>query len=218
MKRLSLVFALGGALVMGALPALADNLDRRVRIASDIVANRMESRDSIPDYVIEQARCVISIKVVKAGLIWGGSGSTGLVSCRTADGWSAPSFINVSGVSFGIQIGVQFMESVLVVVSDQGRRILDRANFQIGTDVSFAAGPVGSGSGKMPDADILSYQRTRGLYAGATVNGFILSHGKVRNRRAYEGDISGSTILAIPGSQAPAVLKEFVDTLETYTP
>jgi lipid-binding SYLF domain-containing protein len=214
------MFALGLALLT-ATPALAaDRLSRRVEIASEVVTNRMTSALAVPDWVLDHAKCVASLKVVKVGFIWGGEGSTGLVSCRTADGsWSEPSFFNVGGVNFGIQIGVQLIESVLVFVTDESREILNHASFEIGADISFAAGPVGGGggAGQMPNASILSYQRTVGLYAGATVNGFILSHGTDRDAEVY-GDVEPSVLLDTAGAQAPAVMQPFVTTLTKYMP
>lgn len=210
------------ATAAAAAPAwAADSIQRRVEVASDVVVNRQTSRFAVPDWVMEHARCVASLKVVKVGFIWGGEGSTGLVSCRMPDGsWSAPSFFNVGGVNFGIQIGVQFIESVLVFVTDEGREILNRASFQIGADISFAAGPIGGGggAGQMPDASILSYQFTQGLYAGATVNGFILSHGPERNGAVYGDDVTPSEILDMPGAEAPQQVQKFVQTLTRYMP
>src|SRR4051812_28352378 len=101
MKR---VASLGLAIVIAvlSLPCFGRPVSERVKSASQIIVNRQTSALTIPRWVIDQTKCVASLKVVKAGLIWGGQGSTGLVSCRTKHGrWSAPSFFSVDGVSFG---------------------------------------------------------------------------------------------------------------------
>lgn len=197
------------------------SLPGRVRSANEVVINRMTSQQPIPAFVIDAARCIAALKVVKAGLIWGGQGSTGMVSCRTQDGqWSEPSFFSVSGVNFGLQIGVQFLESVLVVISDEARKVLDHATFQLGTDLSIAAGPVGAGGGVgvLPNAQVLTYDRAVGLYAGATVNGFVLAHDRPSNQRAYGAEIEPAVLLSTNGDEAPALMTPFVQTLNRYFP
>lgn len=213
MLRIILAFSLV------ALAAQGRPIPERVKSAERVIINRQTSALPIPQWVIDKSKCVASLKVVKAGLIWGGQGSTGLVSCRTDDNqWSTPSFFHVSGVNFGIQIGVQFLESVMLFVTDFAREILNRASFQVGADLSFAAGPVGGGPGvgEMPNAHILSYQRAYGLYAGATINGFILSHDPRLNSKAYAMDVAPETLLDTPGTSGPEVVKPFVATMNKY--
>ncbi len=192
--------------------------EKWVRYGVQVIENRMESDKPIPSYVLDQAKCIASMKVVKAGLIWGGKGSTGMVSCKTpADEWSAPSFFTVGGVNFGLQIGIQWFESVLVFIANDSKQILERASAKIGVDLSWAAGPEGegSGSGELPDAHVLSYSRSRGLYAGATVEGLVLSHARKRNREVY-GTMTPREILNSRGSEAPAIVTPFVEVLDQY--
>jgi len=217
--RLKLMAFLSGLVFLTVNVDAKDTaLERRVRIASEVVTNRMESPRPIPDSVVAATKCVASLKVVKVGFMWGGEGSTGLVSCRTPEGWSAPSFFNVGGVNFGIQIGVQFIESVLTFMTNHAREILERGTFEIGADLSFAAGPVGTGGGVgvIPEAHILNYQKTVGLYAGATVGGFILTHDPRRNEAAYGTNIAPYEILATPGATAPQLVQPFVEVLERH--
>lgn len=205
---------------LSSLSALA-TIEGRVRYANEVIANRMTSKQPVPDYVQEAARCIAALKVVKAGFIWGGEGSTGLVTCRTESGhWSEPSFFSVNGVSFGLQIGVQFLESVLVFITDKAREILNHATFQLGVDLSVAAGPVGGGGGAgvLPHAEVLSYQYSVGLYAGATVNGFVLSHDPAANRKAYGMDVAPATLLRTEGDKAAPKVMPFVQTMERYFP
>lgn len=213
--------ALLGMFCLLATAAVARPIPERVQSAKKVVVNRMTSSFPIPAWVVDKSKCVAALKVVKAGLGWGGQGSTGLVTCRTDENvWSEPSFFHVSGVNFGFQIGVQFLESVILFITDFARELLNHPTFQVGAEASFAAGPVGGGPevGQLPDASLLSYQRAFGLYAGATINGFVLSHDSALNERAYGQEVFASELLKTPGAQAPAAVKPFVDTMNTYLP
>lgn len=207
-----------------ALPALAGNgrdaTTRKVRYATEVVQNRMTSAFPIPENVIDASKCLAALKVVKAGFIWGGEGSTGMVSCRIGDHWSAPSFFNTGGVSFGIQIGVQFLESVLMFMTDKAREILEHGTVELGADITFAAGPVGGGGGGgvIPEAGVLTYNRSKGLFAGASVGGFILTHDRPRNQQVYGSDAPPASIFLLDGSKAPDVVQPFVKTLEKFVP
>lgn len=202
--------------------ALSNATLRRIRIATEVVENRMSSDRPVPTWVLRSTKCLASLKVIKVGLIWGGEGSTGLVSCRLPDGsgWSTPSFFNVGGVNFGLQIGVQFLESVVLFMTDQSKDILMRPTFKVGVDLSFAAGPLGEGggSGVLPNAQVLTYDRAVGLYVGATIEGFVLSHGVKRNREVYGSDIAVRDILSTPGKSGPVEIQEFIDTLDLWAP
>ena len=209
------------ALILNSYTCFARPMKERVESASDIIVNRQTSLVPISNWVIDKTKCIAALRIVKAGFIWGGQGSTGLVSCRTADNqWSAGSFLQVSGVTFGFQIGVQFLESVVLFITDMARNILDRPSFQMGGDVSVAAGPVGAGGGAgvMPTGDLLHYQRSVGLYAGATINGLVISHLNRYNREAFEKDIEPKEILQISGEKSPDALRPFFETLEKYFP
>lgn len=209
------------ALVVSTQTAVARPIKERVRSASEVIVNRQTSIQPIPKWVVDRSKCVGALRVVKAGFWWGGQGSTGLVSCRTeSNKWSAPSFFTVDGVNFGFQIGVQFLESVLLFVTDFARDALNHASFQLGADLSFAAGPVGGGggAGEMPNAHVLSYQRAVGLYAGATVNGFVLAHNPSFNQQAYETHIEGADLMKFDGDLAPDVVQPYVETLDKYFP
>ena len=209
---LLLVWLTAGSFAHGSLKG-------RVQSASEVIINRMTSPYPIPQNVIQAAKCVAALKIVKAGFIWGGQGSTGIVTCRTAGNqWSQPSFFSVNGVTFGFQIGVQFLESVLVFITDHARHILDHATFTLGTELSVAAGPVGGGTGVgvIPNAEVLSYQRAVGLFAGATVNGFVLSHDGVLNERAYGMKTVPADMLVTSSLSAPPVLQPFVETMNRY--
>ena len=215
MTRIGLILAVAAGV------AVARPIPERVRSASDVVVNRQTSSASIPRWVIDRTKCFAALRVVKAGLMWGGQGSTGMVSCRTANNrWSAPSFFSVDGVTFGLQIGIQILETVMAFVTDFARDVLNHANFQVGAELSFAAGPVGGGGGpgEMPNAHILSYQKAVGLFAGATINGFVLSHNPRFNRQAYGSDITPVELLKTDGDSTVEVVQPFIETMNRYLP
>jgi lipid-binding SYLF domain-containing protein len=203
-------------------PLLERNVQAIVYQASQTIANRMGSAYPIPPYVIQNAKCIASLRVVKAGFVWGGEGSTGLVSCRTPEGWSAPSIFNVGGVTWGLQIGVEFVDSIMVFMTDYMRQILSGPSVEFSGSLSLAAGPYGTGAGAgfTPSAQVLAYDAVAGgLYAGATFNGLVLTHAPIRNRIAYGVSVTPASILAAPGSRhTPPVLQPFYRTLTYYIP
>lgn len=223
MKRIKFsAIVLSATLTLASsVPAFARDVPGRLQSGSEIIVDRMTGSDLIPAWVLKGTKCVATLKVVKLGLWWGGQGSTGLVSCRTASNeWSEPSFFSVDGVSFGLQIGVQFLQSVILFQTDFAREILNHPSFQIGADVSAAAGPVGGGEGVgvMPNANLLTYDRSFGLYVGATVNGFILAHQPALNEEVYGAAATPQVLLTTPGTKGPEIVQPFVATMNKYLP
>jgi len=132
--------------------------------------------DGIPETVFAKAKCVAVVpSLIKGGFIFGAEHGRGVASCRTAHGWSAPAFFTMTGGSWGAQIGAQAVDLVMLIMNDNGMNQLLSSKFKIGGSASAAAGPVGrqaaaDTSWKM-NAEILTYSRSRGLFAGATLNG-----------------------------------------------
>lgn len=190
----------------------------RVEVSTAVLDERMQSDNRIPQYILDRAQCIASVRSTKAGLIIGGEGSTGLVSCKVNGQWSAPSFLNAGGVNFGVVIGVQVVDSVLVFMSPNAGQLLSRARLQLGSEATFAVGPIGDGVGvgSIPNANVLTYSSGTGLYAGYSVNGMILSHSSDRNEQVY-GKLTPSQIFATPSSRAPAVVSSFVTVLNNVT-
>jgi len=199
--------------------AQAFNLDRRVAITRQVLIDRMSSVAPIPKYILDQAQCIAAMRNVKAGFIFGGEGSTGLVTCRVNGGWSAPSFLNTGGVSLGFLIGGQVVDNVLVFMTPYSRQMLNRGSLSLGGDLSFAAGPFGQGMGAniSPNAHVLVYSAGTGLYAGFSMNGTVMSHGNERNQMAYGRYFSPDQLLSTPAAFTPPLLKSFVDAVEWYT-
>jgi lipid-binding SYLF domain-containing protein len=158
--------------------ARAANHDRAVEELAD-ATQVLDEMNQITASHRERARCVAVIpSLVRAGFIVGGRHGDGVVSCRTAPGWSAPAFISVSGGSAGLQVGVESSDLVMLVMTDRAKTQLFRSDFALGADVSASAGPVGeaaqAGTDAPMNAEILSYARSRGLFAGAELSGAVV--------------------------------------------
>jgi lipid-binding SYLF domain-containing protein len=136
----------------------------------------VDAMRDIPHALRVRARCVAVIpSLVRAGLVVGARHGDGVVTCRTGAGWSGPLFVSVNGGSAGAQVGVESSDVILLVMTDRGMTRLFQSSFSLGADASVAAGPVGEGSQAGTDAsltaEILSYARSRGLFAGAELSG-----------------------------------------------
>jgi lipid-binding SYLF domain-containing protein len=150
-----------------------DRLDHAGRVLGEIMA----APDSgIPEEVMEHAKCIAVVPhLLKGGFVFGGENGRGVATCRTSNGWSAPAFFAITGGSWGLQIGIEGVDLVMVIQNDRGMRQLLASKFQLGADASAAAGPVGRHASadtdwKM-DAEILTYSRARGAFAGLTLTG-----------------------------------------------
>jgi lipid-binding SYLF domain-containing protein len=136
--------------------------------------------------------------MVKGGLIFGAKGGKGVATCRTANGWSAPAFITISGGSWGLQIGVEAVDVVLIIQNEKGMQKLLESNFQIGGDASAAAGPVGrhaeAGTDWKMDTEILTYSRAKGVFAGLTLEGASIRQ-DTDSRHAMYGDVTTRALL-----------------------
>jgi lipid-binding SYLF domain-containing protein len=192
-----------------------ENLQDRIDAAKAVVREIMMAQDnSIPMNILQQATCVGVVPGLKKGaFIWGGQYGQGVVTCRTGHGWSAPVFIRMAGGSFGLQIGGQSTDLVLVAVNDRGFQDLLKSKFKIGGDASAAAGPVGRNGTASTDwrmsAELLSYSRNRGLFAGIDLDGTSVSQNKEDTELYYGAPISFESILRgsvpIPAGAIPFV-------------
>lgn len=180
------------ALHLGTGLALAqhDELER-LEAATTVFEEIMDAPDnSVPRSILEKAEAVAIIpNTVKAGFIFGGHRGKGVISARTADGWSQPAFLTLTGGSFGLQIGGQAIDLVLVIMNRQGLEKLLQNEFKFGGDASAVVGPVGRDAEATTDlhlrAEILSYSRTRGLFAGVTLKGSTITADRDANERFY---------------------------------
>jgi lipid-binding SYLF domain-containing protein len=171
----------------------------------------------IPQEIMAKAKCVAVIPdMVKGGFVFGAEHGRGLATCRTPNGWSAPAPITLTGGSWGAQIGVQSADVVLLFMNDHAVQSLLSDKVKLGADASIAAGPVGrhaqASTDVKLDAEILAYSRTKGLYAGLTLDGAKVSQDMDTTVAMYGRSIPFREILS-GNVQTPAVAAKFVDTV-----
>ena len=163
----------------------------RVQAAADVLDDIQGAPDKgIPQEVLGSAECVAVVpSMLKGGFIIGGKYGRGLASCRTPKGWSAPAFFVVSGGSVGFQIGGQAVDLVMLIMNKDGMKHLLSSEFALGADASVAAGPVGRHAEGNTDwkmrAEVLTYSRARGLFAGISLNGAVVKQDKDSTREFY---------------------------------
>jgi lipid-binding SYLF domain-containing protein len=173
-------------MLTGAAQAASTREDLQARLdAAKLVLDQiMGAQDnSIPLNILKQATCVGVVPgLIKGAFVWGGQYGQGVVTCRTGHGWSAPVFIRMAGGSFGLQIGGQSTDLVLVAVNDRGFQDLLKSKFKIGGDAAATAGPVGRNTQAATDwkmsAELLTYSRSKGLFAGIDLDGTSVSQNK----------------------------------------
>jgi SH3 domain-containing YSC84-like protein 1 len=184
--------------------------ERRLDAAATVLSEVTQSADAgIPQFLIDRSHCVAVVPGMKKGaFIVGARYGRGFVSCRTgeAGGWSSPAAIRIEGGSFGAQIGGKETDLVLLVMNERGANRLLESRFTLGGQASVAAGPLGRTAAAQTDAfmtaEILSWSRARGLFAGVSLNGATLREDAGTNRRLYGRTVSNKDILK--GSTAPA--------------
>jgi lipid-binding SYLF domain-containing protein len=171
----------------------------------------------IPEEVLEHAHCVAVVPhLLKGGFVFGAENGRGVASCRTADGWSAPAFFAITGGSWGLQIGVEGIDLVMIIQDERGMQQLISSGFQIGGDASAAAGPVGRHASADTDwklnTEILTYSRARGAFAGITLDGASIRRDDDSMRAIYGRHTSTRSVLTgrVP---APAAANEFLDSI-----
>jgi SH3 domain-containing YSC84-like protein 1 len=167
------------------------DIAKRIDASANVLNEIMSTPDkAIPDKVMHDAKCVAVIpSMVKVALGFGGSHGKGIATCRTENGWSAPAPITITGGSWGLQIGGQAVDLVMIITNDQGMQHLLSSKFKLGADASVAAGPVGRNTGADTDwkmkAEVLSYSRTRGVFAGIDLSGSSITQDKDETRILY---------------------------------
>ena len=190
-------------------------LQDRVDAAKEVLNQIMAAKDrSIPMNIMEQATCVAVVPgMIKGAFVFGGQYGQGVVTCRTGHGWSAPVFIRMAGGSFGFQIGGQSTDLVLVAVNERGFQDLLKSKFKIGGDAAAAAGPVGRNGQAATDwrmnAELLTYSRSKGLFAGIDLDGTSVSQNSADTEAYYGATHDFESILkgdvAVPAGAVPFV-------------
>ena len=176
---------------------------------------------AIPRAILGKAEGIaIFPSTVRAGFIVGGMRGRGILSAKTQTGWSAPAFLTLTGGSFGLQIGGQAADLILVINDRRGLEKLVSNQFKLGADVAVAAGPVGRDAQAATDlqlrAQILSYSRARGLFAGVTVNGSTVRQDRDANERFYGRRLEMKQIVFGPSPGTPAPVPLWLETLNRY--
>ena len=193
----------------------------RVQAAADVLNEIQAAPDqAVPEEVLSSAECVAVVpSMLKAGFVVGARYGRGLASCRTPKGWSAPAFFTVQGGSFGLQIGGQAVDLVMLVMNDDGMHKLLSSKFKLGADASVAAGPVGRHAAADTDwkmrAQILSYSRARGIFAGLELNGAVIKQDKDSTREFYGHMVTSKASLQ-GAIEAPQGAYPFLQTLAKW--
>lgn len=189
--------------------SFAESAAGRAESAATVLNEIMSAPDKgIPEEVLGSAKCVAVVPtLLKGGFVFGGAHGRGMATCRTPDGWSAPAPFTMTGGSFGFQIGLQGVDLVMLVMNEKGMQALLSSKFKLGADASAAGGPVGRHAEAATDwkmrAEVLTYSRARGLFAGVTVNGAVIHQDEDATREIYGRLVPFKTILtgAVPTPQ-----------------
>jgi SH3 domain-containing YSC84-like protein 1 len=215
MKKVMFLLAMFGLGTLSWAGSAREDATERLENAGNVLHEIMAMPDKgIPEEVLEHAKCIAVVPhMVKGGFIFGGKGGKGVATCRTANGWSAPAFITISGGSWGLQIGVEAVDVVLIIQNEKGMQKLLSSNFQIGADASAAAGPVGrhaeAGTDWKLDTEILTYSRAKGAFAGLTLEGASLRQDDDSRHAIYGRNVTTRAIL-LGKAAPPAAAKPFL--------
>ncbi len=218
----STVAAAAAALAVQFLPSVAfASTPERLSSAAEAVRNLAAAPDKgIPQDLIAKARCIVVVPSLKSGaFVVGAEYGRGFASCRHDGAWTAPAAVKVEGGSFGFQIGGQETEVMMLVMNQQGMDRLLSTKFTLGADASVAAGPVGRNASAKTDAaltaEILSYSRSRGVYAGVSLQGATLREDDDANKDMYGREMSNRNILS-GGVTAPADAQPLLAALNNF--
>jgi SH3 domain-containing YSC84-like protein 1 len=189
-----------------------DRLDNAGRVLNEIMA---APDNGIPEEVLEHAKCVAVVPhMLKGGLVFGAQHGRGVATCRTANGWSAPAFFAITGGSWGLQIGLEGVDLVMIIQNEKGMQQLLASKFQLGADASAAAGPVGRHASAETnwklETEILTYSRAKGAFAGLTLNGASVRRDDDSMKAIYGGHVTTRSVL-LGKVAAPAAAQSFLN-------
>jgi lipid-binding SYLF domain-containing protein len=193
--------AAGAAVLATGLWAQEDTPDHRLRSAASVFHEMLGAPDKgIPRDTLEKAQCIIIVPgLKKAGFVFGADYGKGFALCRHAGGWTGPAAVSLGGGSFGAQIGVESTDLIMLVMDRKGLEKLTSDKFTVGADASVAAGPVGRTSSADTDAslhaEILSWSRAHGVFAGVSADGTVVKPDGGENRKLYGMDENNHAIL-----------------------
>jgi lipid-binding SYLF domain-containing protein len=201
-RRLVLVvFSLAGLLGNFAAGSTRRDATERLQNSADVLNQIGAAPDKgIPEEVVKNSKCMVVIPhLVKGGFIFGAKYGRGVAVCRTSEGWSAPAFVSVSGGSFGLQIGAEGVDLVMLVMNQKGLQHLLSSKFELTGEGSVAAGPVGrhtsAGTDWLLNTEVLTYSRSRGVFAGVTLEGAVVSQDEDATVGIYGKNVSFKRVL-----------------------
>jgi lipid-binding SYLF domain-containing protein len=210
MKKLMTYLLMGLIGLVGTLAwagsASEDSVDRMERSVNVLHAIMATPDKGIPEEVLTGSKCIVVVPdLVKGGFVFGGKHGRGVATCRTAEGWSAPAFISVGGGSWGLQIGIEDIDLVMLVMNDRGLQHLLSSKFELSGEGSVAAGPVGrhasAGTDWKMNTELLTYSRSKGVFAGLTLEGAVVEQDNDSTHAIYGKHMSFRDILS---GKAPA--------------
>ncbi|MFN0084402.1 MAG: lipid-binding SYLF domain-containing protein [Blastocatellia bacterium] len=227
MKRLvavALLLSLGIPATTNAGQSKAEARDR-ARKAATAFSEIMSAPDQgIPLELLDRAKCVaVFPSVKKGGFIVGGQYGKGLISCRRTEGaWGSPAYFTIGGGSFGLQIGGQLVDLVLLIMNKSGLDGLLQDKFEIGAGAGASAGPLGRNTHVSTDillkSQIVSYSRSRGLFAGLELKGAVIMQDNAANKDIYEQEISAKEIIIDGKVRTPSTIAAFPNALRKFSP
>jgi len=189
------------AITLSNVAFAAEAASSRLQASATVLNEIMAAPDKgIPSDILSSAKCVAVVpSLLKGGFVVGGAHGRGMATCRTATGWTAPAPLTTTGGSIGLQIGGQAVDLVMVIMNDRGMQALLSSKFKLGADASVAAGPVGRHTEGSTDwklrAEVLTYSRARGLFAGISFNGAVIKQDEDATREIYGRMVDFKTIL-----------------------
>ena len=209
-----------------ARAANKDKDEDRLKDCGTVLKEILDIPDNIPQNLLDKADCVVVYpSVLKAAFVVGGSYGRGAMTCRKGENftgaWSAPTMMALEGGSFGFQIGGQATDFVLLVMNESGARGILAGKVKLGGDASVAAGPVGRDASAETDvtlrSEILSYSRSRGLFAGISLEGSTIRPDNKANEQIYGKKLEAKQIVLSDQASVPVAAEQLVSTLETKT-
>jgi len=220
MRRLMAALLLGALATAPISAALSTSETKRIEDAATVLRELHTAPDQdVPLDLWEKASCVMVVpSLKKAAFIFGGEYGKGLMSCRNNGVWSPPVFMRIGKGSWGLQFGAQTVDLVLLVMNDKGVEQLLRNRVSLGAEASIAAGPVGRDARAATDlqlrAEILSYSRTQGIFAGINLSGGVIREDRDDNADLYGKGITAKQILLDGRVQLPGITRQFIEALK----
>ena len=179
-----------------------EDTEDRMQKSVEVLQSIMSTPDKgIPEDVLNGAKCIVVVpNLLKGGFIFGGKHGRGVASCRTPEGWSAPAFVSIGGGSWGLQIGVEGVDLVMLVMNEKGLQHLLSSKFELTGEGSVAAGPVGrqtsAGTDILMNTEVLTYARSKGIFAGLTLEGAVVEQDNDSTRAIYGHNMRFRSILS----------------------